>query len=193
MHKLSSVLLFLLMVTSGSSQILTDSKGTRFIIDSSKWELQGNDLFNKNSGNVGIGTDNPLAQLHTTGTVRLEGININSNNTKIITTDNMGNIAWRHFSNMLIGKSMISLNGLTNSYQIMESGDQGNDFQIVSDGVSHIFNIPTSSSVNRGLLSSSDWTLFNSKEEALTFSEAFNRENNVVSLKSNLNIQAISI
>jgi hypothetical protein len=192
MHKLSSVLLFLLMVTSGSSQILTDSKGTRFIIDSSKWELQGNDLFNKNSGNVGIGTDNPLAQLHTTGTVRLEGININSNNTKIITTDNMGNIAWRHFSNMLIGKSMISLNGLTNSYQIMESGDQGNDFQIVSDGVSHIFNIPTSSSVNRGLLSSSDWTLFNSKEEALTFSEAFNRENNVVSLKSNLNIQAIS-
>jgi len=41
-----------------------DNKGTLRLIDNSKWQQTGNDIFNKNSGNVGIGISSPTATLH---------------------------------------------------------------------------------------------------------------------------------
>ena len=47
------------------AQVVITPKGTRISIDSSKWTISGANIYNKNSGNVGIGVTVPTAQLHT--------------------------------------------------------------------------------------------------------------------------------
>lgn len=61
-----------------------------------------------------------------------------------------------------------SLNGLTESTQNFAVGTSGTDFAISSAGSTHTFNLPTASAVNRGALSNTDWSTFNSKEPAIT-------------------------
>ena len=75
-----------------------------------------------------------------------------------------------------------SLNSLTGTTQTFATGTTGTDFGISSTGTTHTFNIPTASSSNRGLLSTSDWTLFNGKESALTFSSPLSRSTNTISI-----------
>jgi hypothetical protein len=104
MKKIIWLLLGLLVAHIGSGQVVLGLKGTRVTIDSSKWKLSGNNIYNKNSGNLGIGTASPTAQLHTTGTIRFEGIGTNTGNTKILTTDASGNLTTRVFSNLLSGE-----------------------------------------------------------------------------------------
>ncbi len=48
-----------------------------------------------NSVNVGLGMNNPTAQLHTNGTVRFEGLTDQPNANRILVTDESGNIFWR--------------------------------------------------------------------------------------------------
>lgn len=67
------------------------------------------------------------------------------------------------------GGFITSLNGLTASTQTFATGTTGTDFGIVSSGSTHTFNIPTASVTNRGLLSSADWSAFNAKQGALSF------------------------
>lgn len=62
-----------------------------------------------------------------------------------------------------LSAAVVSLNGLTGATQTFSTGTTGTDFGISSTGTTHTFNIPTASSTNRGLLSSTDWTTFNSK------------------------------
>lgn len=57
-----------------------------------------------------------------------------------------------------------SLNGLTESTQNFAEGTAGTDFDIVSSGNTHTFNLPTASAANRGALSSADWSTFNGKQ-----------------------------
>ena len=52
------------------------------------------------NGNVGVGTSDPVAQLHTTGSVRFNGINNNNALSKILAQDNSGNLAWRDASTL---------------------------------------------------------------------------------------------
>lgn len=91
------------------AQVVIDPKGTKITIDSSKWKISGINIYNKNSGNLGIGTTNPTAKLHTTGDLRFEGIGTNTINTKILTADALGNITTRLFS------SLLSNNSITNT------------------------------------------------------------------------------
>ncbi len=67
------------------------------------------------------------------------------------------------------GGSLASLNGLSASIQSFTAGSSGTNFNIASSGSTHTFNIPTASGINRGLLSSSDWLIFNNKQPALGF------------------------
>lgn len=61
------------------------------------------------------------------------------------------------------GGGISSLNGLTAGTQVFATGTSGTDFNINSTTATHTFNFPTASGTNRGLLSSSDHTLFSNK------------------------------
>ena len=58
---------------------------------------------------------------------------------------------------------LTALNGLTAQVQNLAVGTSGTDFAISSTSATHTFNLPTASAANRGALSSSDWSTFNSK------------------------------
>jgi hypothetical protein len=76
-----------------------------------------------------------------------------------------------------------SLDGLTAAAQYFQEGTTGIDFNIITSGVdTHIFNLPTASALNRGALSSTDWSIFNSKESVLTFSSPLSRVVNTISI-----------
>ncbi len=172
MKKAYTLLLLLGISVTGMAQIVVNPKGTKIFVDTSKWRLSGSDIYTKNSGNVGIGTSSPAAQLHTTGSVRLQGIGTNTINTNIVTTDASGNVTTRTLSNLLSGNTLTSLNGLTNSVQTFATGTTGTDFNISSSGAIHTFNLPTASATNRGALSSANWTTFNNKIGAVTATTA---------------------
>jgi hypothetical protein len=58
---------------------------------------------------------------------------------------------------------IVSLNGLTAFAQSLVVGTAGTDFGISSSVATHTFNLPTASALNRGALSSTDWSTFNDK------------------------------
>jgi uncharacterized coiled-coil protein SlyX len=51
-------------------------------------------------GNVGIGTINPTAQLHTTGTVRFAGLTGDSTQNRVLVTDTSGKVFYRNVSSL---------------------------------------------------------------------------------------------
>lgn len=65
------------------------------------------------------------------------------------------------------GTGITSLNGLLGTTQTFATGTTGTDFSLVSSGTIHTFNLPSASVTNRGLLTSADWTNFNSKQAGL--------------------------
>jgi hypothetical protein len=60
-----------------------------------------------------------------------------------------------------------ALNGLTAQVQNFAVGTSGTDFAIASATATHTFNLPTASALNRGALSSADWSTFNNKTSNL--------------------------
>ena len=67
-----------------------------------------------------------------------------------------------------LSKGMVSLNNLTDQSQFLATGTAGTNFAIVSSGDTHTFNLPVASAINTGKLSSTDWSVFNNKQNALT-------------------------
>jgi hypothetical protein len=51
-------------------------------------------------GNVGIGTDSPTAQLHTTGTVRFAGLTSDSTKNRVVVSDSTGKLFYRNVSSL---------------------------------------------------------------------------------------------
>jgi len=101
MNRLFILLFFIVFHLNVIGQVVIGPKGSKIILDSSKWAFAGNDIYNKNAGRIGIGTASPSAQLHTTSDVRFEGIGTSTSNTKILTADALGNITTRTISNIL--------------------------------------------------------------------------------------------
>jgi hypothetical protein len=63
---------------------------------------------------------------------------------------------------------LTSLNGLTAQTQLLAVGTSGTDFAISSTTATHTFNLPTASAANRGALSTTDWSTFNGKQDAIS-------------------------
>ncbi len=62
------------------------------------------------------------------------------------------------------GTGITSINTDATAAQTLAVGTTGTDFALVNNGTgTHTFNLPTASATNRGALSSTDWTTFNSK------------------------------
>lgn len=80
---------------------LIDNKGTIKTVDSSKWILATNDIYNKNSGNVGIGVTLPTTKFHVQGTVRFQGLGTNLIDTDFITINSLGNVTSRAISSVI--------------------------------------------------------------------------------------------
>jgi len=70
-------------------------------------------------------------------------------------------------SGIMAGTGITAINSLTGAAQTLATGTSGTDFGISSTGTTHTFNLPTASAANRGVLSSADWSTFNSKQDAL--------------------------
>jgi hypothetical protein len=68
---------------------------------------------------------------------------------------------------IIAGTGMTALNGLSADVQTISTGTTGSDFNVVSSGSNHQFNIPTASATTRGALSTTDWSAFNSKQATL--------------------------
>lgn len=72
-------------------------------------------------------------------------------------------------SGIMAGTGITALNGLTADVQTFATGTTGTNFGISSSGSTHTFNLPTASASNRGALSSTDWSTFNGKQDALGY------------------------
>jgi hypothetical protein len=68
---------------------------------------------------------------------------------------------------IIAGTGMTALNGLSADVQTISTGTTGSDFNVVSSGTDHQFNIPTASATTRGALSTTDWSAFNGKQDTL--------------------------
>lgn len=101
----------------------------------------------------------------------LTGGTITATGTHAVDTFSISTRAWRQkgidsVAALVNGfvPSTRSINGLSLAFNHTFSvGASGTDFNIVSGGSTHTFNMPTASATNRGLLSTSDWTNFNNK------------------------------
>ena len=100
MKKAFLFLSFIFGTTHCFAQVVINTKGTKVVIDSSKWKSTGADIYFKNTGKVGIGTTAPSTQLHTTSGVRFQGLGTNITDTKIVTTDALGNLNTRLLSSL---------------------------------------------------------------------------------------------
>jgi hypothetical protein len=69
------------------------------------------------------------------------------------------------------GSGITQINADASTSQTLATGTSGTDFNIATASGTHTFNIPTASATNRGLLSTTDWSDFNSKQDALTAGE----------------------
>ncbi|MBI5218755.1 MAG: tail fiber domain-containing protein [Bacteroidia bacterium] len=87
-----------LSITNGDTVTLpTYSPGTGLSLNgatfNSVWTASGNNIFNNNSGNIGIGIQNPTASLHVDGSFRFTDDNEGAG--KVLTSDVNGNATWQ--------------------------------------------------------------------------------------------------
>jgi hypothetical protein len=122
----------------------------------------------------------PVAVAALTITDRL-AIRIYANvDTKIVTLHTENN----HLCQVVttFSKGLTSLNNLTRQVQFFGTGTSGTDFAISSSTATHTFNLPVASAINTGKLSSTDWSTFNGKQAALSFTAPLINTSNTISI-----------
>lgn len=136
---------------------LTASDTNQIIIG---YNVTGNGSNTTTIGLQGTTTDTWLAgYIHVNSAYKLP--NTDGTVNQVLQTNGAGIVTWATVSSG--GGGITSLNGLSAATQTFATGTTGTDFDISSTGSTHTFNLPTASATNRGLLSSADWTTFNSK------------------------------
>jgi hypothetical protein len=86
--------------------------------------VTGDVLLGTTSGNTGIGTNSPSAQLHTTGTVRFGGLTNNNSLTRIVVSDANGNLSFRDYSTFVFNGTMnsdLAVNGTVSAQKMLIS------------------------------------------------------------------------
>ncbi len=83
--------------TSGNLKLKYFVGGTGGV-DNSKWTLVGNNIYSRDSANVGIGVNNATAKLHAKGTIRFESLKNNAAKDSVLTTDSSGNLSMKYLS-----------------------------------------------------------------------------------------------
>lgn len=78
--------------------------------------------------------------------------------------------------------STTTINGTIGPTFTFSTGTTGSDFNIATSSGIITFHLPTASASNRGALSSTDWSVFNSKENALTFTLPLSRTVDTISI-----------
>jgi hypothetical protein len=127
----SSLLLCLLcfLTFQAFSQVVVNKKGTVVTIDSSKWSLSGTNIYNKNSGNVGIGNPSPNYKLDIIGklrvsdslltnSVRIASLNSGTKNDSIVVADPVTGILKRIDANRIASTINNGLTKLVDSVQL---------------------------------------------------------------------------
>ncbi len=115
-----------------------------------------------NSGGTGLSSFTAGDLLYASATTTLAKLSIGADG-KVLKVSS-GSLSWEDDAGA--GGGISSLNGLSISSQMFATSTTGSDFNIVSSGSTHTFNLPSASSTARGLLTAADWTTFNNKLDA---------------------------
>jgi len=84
-----------------------------------------------NGANIGMGTNTPTAQLHTTGSVRFAGLTQDSTRNLVIVADDSGNLYYRTASSLAadgLVRSSLAVNGPINAKRVIVSPDEWADY-----------------------------------------------------------------
>jgi hypothetical protein len=153
------------IVSVGGTQNLGSGNIT---FDAGDWVMYNGAIWQKSTGSNAVASVNGQTGIVSIGINDLDDTTISSITGGQLLQYNSGTSKWVNWTPTYISAAITSLNGLTGATQTFATGTTGTDFAISSAGTAHTFNLPTASATNTGKLSSTDWSTFNGKQNALT-------------------------
>jgi hypothetical protein len=145
--------------TNGTNTISFFAKAQAAAVANTIVPLSSADMVIKEGGNVGIGTTTPDAKLYVSGSVKI--VDGTQGAGKVLTSDANGLATWSS-----------AAGGTVTSVAALTLGTTGTDLSstVANSTTTPVItlNVPTASATNRGALSSTDWSTFNGKQNAIT-------------------------